>query len=82
MGNTQESLWSSGYHRICGMDEILNIPVNYALLSIVMFFLEQKLSSFSRLVTCSFKSPSAEVAADLEGGGIFRGSSLKGFSYK
>lgn len=55
------------------LNKTLNIPVNYALLSIAIFFLEQKLSSFSRLVTCSFKSLSVEVASGLEGGGIFRG---------
>lgn len=81
MGNSQELLWSSGFHRISGTDNMPKIPVHYALLCFAIFFLEQKLSSFSRSVTCSFKSLSAEVAADLEGGGIFRGSSLKSWSY-
>lgn len=46
------------------------------------FLSRTQLSSFSRSVTCSFKSLSAEVAADLEGGGIFKGSSLKSECYK
>lgn len=46
MENSQESLWFSGCHRICDTDDGLKIPVQYALLSIATFFLEQNLKIF------------------------------------
>lgn len=63
------------------MDDILMIPVHCALLCFAVFFLGKKLPSFSESVTFTFKSLFAEVAADLEGGGIFRGSPLDSLPY-
>lgn len=75
MENCQELLWSTGYYRISGKDDILKISVYYTLWCFAIFFLEHQ--RFVKLVARSFKFLSAEVDPDLEGGGIFRGLGKK-----